>query len=329
MELVIIALAVIIVIPIAKKIKARTLKRKAAKKAEKEKIEAKVNDTKRWLSEVSDTTNKPNLSVQPGAHSRSGAVSDTTNRPNSSGLKITRRFTVVIGESSRYMQRWDENYDKQLGYEWFKICTEYVNYPDYNSFSQRLVNIRKSQGSTQLVIARCLGISNKTLSAYENGYSYPSDSTLQAISKCYKVPIRFLTKGIGDDLISHAKLCRRYGEEQYIESLIISVRAASRMFHELLTIEDLELCIKLDNELGLGIGFADIIEKGKKKKEITQQLLNILNDGDINQTKFYSSLGDNRQLGINIVKELSYNGIISKIPKGKTYILHLNDTKGQ
>lgn len=238
---------------------------------------------------------------------------------------ITAQFTKVEGGSERYIQRWDENYDKQLGYEWFKICTKYVNYPDYNSFSQRLVNIRKSQGATQLTIAGCLGISNKTLSAYENGHSYPSTSTLEAISKCYNVPIRFLTKGIGDDLISHAKLCRRYGEEQYIESLSISVRAAARMFRELLTVEDLELCVKLDNELGFGIGFANILEKEQKKKEITQQLLNLLAEGDINQTKFYSSLGDDRQLGINIVKELAKNGTITKIPKGKTFILHLND----
>ena len=239
-------------------------------------------------------------------------------------ITLTKQFTAVVDGSARYMQRWDESYDKQLGYEWFKICTEYINFPDYNSFSQRLVNIRKSQGATQLTIAGCLGISNKTLSAYENGYSYPSDSILQAISKCYKVPIRFLTKGIGDDLISHAKLCRRYGEEQYIESLNISVRAASRMFRELLTVEDLELCVKLDNELGFGIGFADILEKERKKKEITQQLLNLLAEGDINQTEFYSSLGDGRQVGINIVKELAKNGTITKIPKGKTFLLHLN-----
>lgn len=248
-------------------------------------------------------------------------------KTNPNKVELRKQVTAVVGDSSRYMQRWDENYDKQLGYEWFKICTEYVNYPDYNSFSQRLVNIRKSQGATQLTIAGCLGISNKTLSAYENGYSYPSNSTLQAISNCYKVPIRFLTKGIGDDLISHAKLCRRYGEKQYIESLSISVRAASRMFRELLTVEDLELCVKLDNELGFEIGFADILEKERKKKEITQQLFNLLVEGDINQTKFYSSLGDDRQLGINIVKELAKNGTITKIPKGKTFILHLNDVQ--
>ena len=249
----------------------------------------------------------------------------TNTTPNDENITLKKQFTVMVGGSARYMQRWDENYDKQLGYEWFKICTEYINFPDYNSFSQRLVNIRKAQGATQLTIARCLGISNKTLSAYENGYSYPSDSTLQAISKCYKVPIKFLTKGIGDDLISHAKLCRRYGEEQYIESLSISVRAASRMFRELLTVEDLEICVKLDNELGFGIGFADILEKEQKKKEITQQLLDLLAEGDINQTKFYSSLCDDRQLGINIVKELAKNGTIIKISKGKTFILHLND----
>ena len=97
------------------------------------------------------------------------------------------------------------------------------------------------------------------------------------------------------------------------------------MFRELLTVEDLELCVKLDNELGFGIGFADILEKERKKKEITQHLLNLLAEGDINQTKFYSSLGDDRQLGINIVKELAKNGTIIKISKGKTFILHLND----
>lgn len=98
------------------------------------------------------------------------------------------------------------------------------------------------------------------------------------------------------------------------------------MFRELLTVEDLELCVKLDNELGFGIGFADILEKERKKKEITQHLLNLLAEGDINQTEFYSSLGDNRQVGINIVKELAKNGTITKIPKGKTFILHLSNT---
>lgn len=252
---------------------------------------------------------------------------NVTTKPHTKNqITTTKQFTAVVGSSTRYMQRWDENYDKQLGYEWFKICTEYVNYPDYNSFSQRLVNIRKSQGATQLTISKCLGISNKTLSAYENGYSYPSASTMEAIAKCYKVPISFLTKGIGEDLISHAKLCRRYGEEQYIESLSISVRAASRMFRELLTVEDLELCVKLDNELGFGIGFAEILEKERKKKEITEKLLEILNDGDINQTQFYSSLGEWRQIGINLVKELSNQGVITKIPHGKTFFLHLNSS---
>ena len=97
------------------------------------------------------------------------------------------------------------------------------------------------------------------------------------------------------------------------------------MFRELLTVEDLEICVKLDKELGFGIGFADILEKERKKKEITQQLINLLAESDINQTKFYSSLGDDRQLGISIVKELANNGTITKIPKGKTFILHLND----
>lgn len=302
MELIIISLIVIIALSLVPKIMNRIIEYKASKRTEREKIETKINTTQRRLSKISDNENKP----------------------NSSGLTITTQFTPVVGGSERYMQRWYENYDKQLGYEWFKICIEYVNFPDYNTFSQRLANIRKSQGATQLNISRQLGISNKTLSAYENGYSYPTASIIEALSKCYKVPISFLTKGIGDDLISHAKLCRRYGEEQYIESLNISVRAASRMFRELLTIEDLELCVKLDNELGFGIGFADILEKERKKKEITQQLLNLLVEGDINQTKFYSSLGDDRQLGINIVKELAKNGTITKIPKGKTFILHLN-----
>lgn len=238
---------------------------------------------------------------------------------------VSTLFTTVVSDSDKYYQRWDENYDKELGYEWFKICTEYINFPEYNTVAQRLVNIRKAQGTTQLNIAKCLGISNKTLSAYENGYSIPTAAIFEALANCYKVPVRFIKQGIGNDLISHAKLCLHYGEKQYIESLSLSIRAASRMFRDLLTFEDIELCTKLDDEFNFGIGFAEILDKESIKREITDNLIGILSSGDINQTEFYSSLAENRQVGINVVKELSEKGTISKIPHGKSFILHLND----
>lgn len=254
--------------------------------------------------------------------------SEATEENNNLNIQVTvsTRFTTVVSDSTKYHQRWDENYNKELGYEWFKFCTEYINFPEYNTVAERLINIRKAQGATQLDIAKCLGISNKTLSAYENGQSVPSKTHLEALANCYKVPVSFIKQGIGDDLISHAKLCRRYGEEQYIQDLSLSIRAASRMFRDLLTNEDIELCAKLDDELNFGIGFAEILGKEKIKRDITDKLIGILSSGDINQTEFYSSLAENRQVGINVVKELSAKGTISKIPHGKSFILHLNDT---
>lgn len=249
---------------------------------------------------------------------------ENTNINLNSNVTLSTNFTIVRRNSDCYYQKWDDNYNKELGYEWFKICTEYVNFPNYNTLSQRLVNIRKSQGSTQAIIAKCVGISDKTLSSYENGYTSPSVSILEALAKCYKVPLSFLQFGIGDDLISHAKLCRRYGEGQYIESLNVSVRAAFRMFQELLTIDDLELCVKIDTELEFRIGFSEAFEKEKLKKKVTENLISTLSNSDVNQTEFYSSLAENRQVGINVVKELTANGIISKIPKGNSFILHLN-----
>ena len=56
----------------------------------------------------------------------------TNTTPNDENITLKKQFTVMVGGSARYMQRWDENYDKQLGYEWFKICTEYINFPDVN-----------------------------------------------------------------------------------------------------------------------------------------------------------------------------------------------------
>lgn len=239
-------------------------------------------------------------------------------------LTIKTEFKEVVKDSSRYYQSWNENYDKKLGYEWFKICTEYINYPDYNPLSERLAKIREAQGFTQEFVSNQTGLSQGTISNYENGNSKPSESTLNKLAKFYEVPKNFLSKGIGNDLISHYKLCKLYGENAFVDSLRVSILSALKMFFDLLTDEDINLCVKLDNELNLGIGFEDTIKKRKTKKDVTEKLISILISGDIDQTSFYSSLGENRQVGINVVKELSNNGIIVKIPHDKTYILHLN-----
>lgn len=312
MEIVIIALIIIIAYAIVKVIRNRLSQKKIAKKTERERTEEKVSSIRKSLSKLNDDGDGI-VENQPTA--------EITN----ACLTVSHKATVVTGGSARYYQRWDESYDKQLGYEWFKICTEYINFPDYNPLERRLWNIRKAQGSTQAIVAKCIGVSNKTLSAYENGFSIPTEKNFEALSRCYGVPVNFLKKGIGDDLISHVKLCQRYGEEEYTESLNVSVRAASRMFRDMLTLEDLNLCVKLDDELKFGIGFAEMLEKEKIKKEITEKLINTLKEGDINQTEFYSSLADKRQVGINVVKELSTSGAITKIPHGKSFILHLNN----
>ncbi len=143
---------------------------------------------------------------------------------------------------SKYYQKWDENYNKELGYEYFKICTQPSKFPLYNSMESRLKNARISAKLTQKDAAQAIGISPSTLSSYENGYTVPTDENLKIMSNVYNVPSEFFKNGFVNDLFCHIRSAILCGEESYIESLSISTRAAEKMFPELLSEEDKEVC---------------------------------------------------------------------------------------
>lgn len=58
--------------------------------------------------------------------------------------------------------------------------------------SQKLKEIRKKQGLTQLELAERLFVSRQAISGWEAGTSRPSTENLQSLSKLYNVPLEML-----------------------------------------------------------------------------------------------------------------------------------------
>ena len=143
---------------------------------------------------------------------------------------------------SKYYQKWDENYDEGLGYEYFKICTNPQQFPLYNSLGIRLAGARKSAKLTQADAAKAIGISAGTLSSYENNNTIPSDEKIKIISQLYEIPFEFFKNGYVADLSTHIKCAKLCNEDKYLESLHISARAAKKMFPEMLSESDREVC---------------------------------------------------------------------------------------
>lgn len=162
----------------------------------------------------------------------------STSTTHSSNVKMQ----YSSSDFSKYYQKWDENYNKELGYEYFKICTQPSKFPLYNSMESRLTNARISSELTQKEAAQAIGISSSALSSYENGNTVPTDEKLKIISEVYNIPFEFFKNGFVNDLFCHIRsaiLCR---EEDYITSLRISAGAAEKMFPELLSEQDKEIC---------------------------------------------------------------------------------------
>lgn len=228
---------------------------------------------------------------------------------------------------SRFIQKWDENYNKDLGYEWFRICVEIVKFPIYNSNDCRLINVRKKLEITQANAARRANISVSTLSSYENGYTSPSSSNLASLADVYGVPVEFLQLGYVKDLSEHIKLCLQFGEDEYIYSLSLAVTAASRLFPEMLTQEDKEIVILVNDILNLKLDLFNegAIAKEKLQIEIKSEIMQKLNEGEVNQRELYVSYGENRNIAQRIVKELYENGVISKEKLGSTFLLKLTN----
>ena len=54
-----------------------------------------------------------------------------------------------------------------------------------NDFAQRIITLRKELSMTQEQLAQQLGVSNKTISKWENGTADPSTSNLIAAAKLF------------------------------------------------------------------------------------------------------------------------------------------------
>lgn len=61
--------------------------------------------------------------------------------------------------------------------------------------SQKLKELRKKQGLTQLELAERLFVSRQAISGWEAGTSRPSTENLQSLSKLYNVPLEMLLDG--------------------------------------------------------------------------------------------------------------------------------------
>ena len=66
-------------------------------------------------------------------------------------------------------------------------------------FGEKLKTIRKSRNLTQLELSQRLGVSKGTVSAYEQGLSYPSIETLVKITSILNISSDYLL-GISDEL---------------------------------------------------------------------------------------------------------------------------------
>lgn len=256
------------------------------------------------------------------------SVKSTKNEPTNGTISNSSEITIKkdYSDYKRFYQKWDENYNKDLGYEWFRVCVEIVKFPIYNSIESRLINVRKKLGMTQANAARMANISVSNLSSYENGYSTPSPYNFTALANVYGVPEEFLKLGYVKYLSEHINLCVRFGEDEYIHSLSLAVTAASRLFPEMLTQEDRRIVILVNDILDMKLDLfnEDAIAKENLKNEIKLEIMEKLNEGEVNQRKLYEFYGENRYIAQKIVKELSDSGVIIKEKIGSTYLLKLS-----
>ena len=74
--------------------------------------------------------------------------------------------------------------------------------------SQKLKELRKKQGLTQLELAESLFVSRQAISGWEAGTSRPSTENLQSLSRLFNIPLEtllddynlFLRKGQGEQI---------------------------------------------------------------------------------------------------------------------------------
>lgn len=262
-----------------------------------------------------------------------------------SNLTVETSFSVApksasVRDFSKYHQRWDESYDKHLGYERFKICTEIKEYPFDTTLRNRLSSLRTVSGYTQKDAASYMGISPATLSSYENGLTVPPESLFPAIARTYNVPVDYLKMGYTLPLDEQIR-CARKCDEEFIDNLCFAVSEASHMFPELLTDEDKELCRHLNDYLNLNID--DLFDEKARAKEkarqeakaekerltaeIKKSLFDDLESGEVVQSDFVKQHSDHENLTRKIIDELVAEGKITKEKRGASYVLTISDSQ--
>jgi|GEM_PF-3362985 len=99
----------------------------------------------------------------------------------------------------------------------------------FKDFAYNLKKIRKQKRLSQTAIAKELGITPQTVSAWENGVSFPKISTILELSSILDTePIRLLT-GLSDSLISSPLIQEDFNltisEQFYIDEILSKLLA--------------------------------------------------------------------------------------------------------
>jgi transcriptional regulator with XRE-family HTH domain len=129
---------------------------------------------------------------------------------------------------------------------------------------ERIKSLREERKITQQELARYLGVSQKTISNYENGERSPDPDTLRKIADYFDVTVDYL---LGRS--NHRKLTRR--DERDIEKIIEETRQRIEnteglmLDGEILSQEDVDAII---NAMRVGLEMAKLRNKekyGRKK----------------------------------------------------------------
>lgn len=131
---------------------------------------------------------------------------------------------------------------------------------------ERIKSLREERKITQQELARYLGVSQKTISNYENGERSPDPDTLRKIADYFDVTVDYL---LGRS--NHRRLTRK--DERDIEKIIEETRQRIEnteglmLDGEILSQEDVDTII---NAMRVGLEMAKIRNKekyGRKKKK--------------------------------------------------------------
>ena len=110
----------------------------------------------------------------------------------------------------------------------------------FKDFAYNLKKIRKQKRLSQTAIAKELGITPQTVSAWENGVSFPKISTILELSSILDTePIRLLT-GLSDSLISSPLIQEDFNltisEQFYIDEILSKLEKINEYVKDLMNI---------------------------------------------------------------------------------------------